>query len=107
MEKINRVDKPTTLITDDIKQVPKRAGFFVRAFYGDLGPTAGKKNPPVYHQKPSKCRRRPSSLETRTGAQGRARTGESPHPRTRVNVEAHQGAVPLHGRRSGRHLRNP
>ena len=42
MEKIKRVDKPTTLITDDIKQVPKRAGFFVRAFYGDLGPTAGK-----------------------------------------------------------------
>jgi len=37
MEKIRRVDKPTTLITDNIKQVPKRAGFFVRAFHGDLG----------------------------------------------------------------------
>ena len=32
----------TTLVTDDIKRVPKRAGFFVRAFYGDLGPNAGK-----------------------------------------------------------------
>lgn len=42
MEKIKRVDKPTTLITDKVKQVPKRAGFFVRAFYGDLGPKAGK-----------------------------------------------------------------
>lgn len=42
MEKIKRVDKTTTLITDDVKQVPKRAGFFVRAFYGDLGPKAGK-----------------------------------------------------------------
>lgn len=42
MEKIKRVDKMTTLITDDIKRVPKRAGFFVRAFYGDLGPKAGK-----------------------------------------------------------------
>lgn len=40
MEKIKRVDKPTTLITDDVKQVPKRAGFFFRAFYGDLGDTA-------------------------------------------------------------------
>jgi reductive dehalogenase len=42
MEKIRRVDSPTTLITDNVKQVPKRAGFFVRAFYGDLGPKAGK-----------------------------------------------------------------
>ncbi len=41
MEKLKRVDKPTTLITDNVKQVPKRAGFFVRAFYGDLGPKAG------------------------------------------------------------------
>ncbi len=37
MEKIRRVDRPTTLITDDVKRVPKRAGFFVRAFHGDLG----------------------------------------------------------------------
>jgi reductive dehalogenase len=42
MEKIKRVDKPTTLITDDIKGVPKRAGFFVRAFYGDLGKKPGE-----------------------------------------------------------------
>ena len=42
MEKIRRTDRPTTLITDDIKRVPKRAGFFVRAFFGDLGPKAGK-----------------------------------------------------------------
>ncbi|MFQ5659435.1 MAG: reductive dehalogenase [Gammaproteobacteria bacterium] len=40
MEKIKRVDKPTTLITDQIKRVPKRAGFFVRAFHGDLGTRA-------------------------------------------------------------------
>ena len=38
MEKIRRVERPTTLITDAVRQVPKRAGFFVRAFYGDLGP---------------------------------------------------------------------
>jgi reductive dehalogenase len=37
MEKIKRVDKPTTLITDQVKRVPRRAGFFVRAYYGDLG----------------------------------------------------------------------
>ena len=42
MEKIRRVDKPTTLITDDVKRVPKRAGFFVRAFYGDLGKKPGE-----------------------------------------------------------------
>ncbi len=37
MEKIRRVDKPTTLITDKIERVPLRANFFARAFYGDLG----------------------------------------------------------------------
>ncbi|NQU72941.1 MAG: reductive dehalogenase [Rhodospirillales bacterium] len=42
MEKIKRVDKPTTLITDKVKGVPKRAGFFVRAFYGDLGKKPGE-----------------------------------------------------------------
>ncbi|MFQ5472878.1 MAG: reductive dehalogenase [Dehalococcoidia bacterium] len=40
MEKIKRVDKPTTLITDSVKAVPKRAGFFVRAFHGDIGDKA-------------------------------------------------------------------
>ncbi len=38
MEKLKRVDVPTTLITDNIKRVPKRADGFVRAFFGDLGP---------------------------------------------------------------------
>lgn len=37
MERIKRVDAPTTLITDDVARVPKRADFFVRAFHGDLG----------------------------------------------------------------------
>ena len=41
MEKIRRVDRPTTLILDDqIKRPPKRADFFVRAFHGDIGATA-------------------------------------------------------------------
>ncbi len=40
MEKIKRVDKPTTLITDQVKSVPKRADGFVRAYFGDLGPKA-------------------------------------------------------------------
>lgn len=38
MEKIKRVDRPTTRITDDVPRVPKRANFFVRAAHGDLGP---------------------------------------------------------------------
>ncbi|MFQ6026742.1 MAG: Fe-S protein, partial [Dehalococcoidia bacterium] len=38
MEAIKRVDRPTTEISEDIPRVPKRAGFFVRARYGDLGP---------------------------------------------------------------------
>ena len=42
MHRLKRVERPTTLITDDIQRVPKRAGFFVRAFYGDLGPVAGR-----------------------------------------------------------------
>ncbi len=37
MERIRRVARPTTLITDDIARVPKRADFFARARHGDLG----------------------------------------------------------------------
>ncbi len=38
MEKIKRVDKPTTLIIEDeIKRVPRRADGFVRADHGDFG----------------------------------------------------------------------
>ncbi len=42
LEKIRRVSKPTTLITENVRRVPKRADFFVRAFYGDLGKKAGQ-----------------------------------------------------------------
>ena len=42
MEKIRRVERPTTLITDAVERVPKRAGFFVRAYHGDLGPRAAQ-----------------------------------------------------------------
>jgi len=42
MEKIRRVATPTTLITDHVQRVPKRAGFFMRAFHGDLGERAAK-----------------------------------------------------------------
>ncbi len=42
MEKIKRVDRPTTLITEAVQRVPKRAGFFFRAFHGDLGERAAK-----------------------------------------------------------------
>ncbi|MBM3568529.1 MAG: Fe-S protein [Alphaproteobacteria bacterium] len=41
MERVKRVDRPTTLILDDqIPRVPKRAAFFQRAFHGDLGDKA-------------------------------------------------------------------
>lgn len=40
MEKIKRVDKPTTYIGPNVKGVPKRADGFVRAFKGDFGPAA-------------------------------------------------------------------
>jgi hypothetical protein len=47
MEKITRVDEPTTLVLrDQIRRVPKRADLFARAFAGDLG------------EKPAKERRR-------------------------------------------------
>lgn len=42
MEKIKRVETPTTLITDDIKRAPKRADGFVRAFFGDMGKKPAK-----------------------------------------------------------------
>lgn len=39
MEKITRVDEPTTLIIDDeVQRVPVRGGGFPRAANGDLGP---------------------------------------------------------------------
>ncbi|MCP5024943.1 MAG: Fe-S protein [Actinomycetia bacterium] len=39
MERIKRVDEPTTLIIDDeVPRVPVRAGGFPRAAHGDLGP---------------------------------------------------------------------
>jgi len=41
MEQVRRVDLPTTLIIDDeVPRVPKRAAFFERALYGDLGEKA-------------------------------------------------------------------
>ncbi len=42
MEKLKRLDKPTTLITDNVQRVPKRADFFVRSFFGDMGPIAAR-----------------------------------------------------------------
>jgi ferredoxin len=38
IEHIQRVDIPTTLITEAIPRVPQRANFFTRAAHGDLGP---------------------------------------------------------------------
>lgn len=40
MERIKRAETPTTLLTDAIPRVPKRAAFFSRALAGDLGPKA-------------------------------------------------------------------
>ena len=37
MEKLRRVDRPTTLITDQVQRVPKRANFFIRGDFGDFG----------------------------------------------------------------------
>ncbi|MEO8202631.1 MAG: reductive dehalogenase domain-containing protein [Betaproteobacteria bacterium] len=43
MEKIRRVDEPTTLIVrEEIQRIPKRADLFSRALAGDLGPNAQK-----------------------------------------------------------------
>ena len=37
MEMIKRVDKTTTYISSDVPRMPKRANFFVRSGFGDLG----------------------------------------------------------------------
>jgi 3-chloro-4-hydroxyphenylacetate reductive dehalogenase len=42
MEKLRRVDKPTTLITDKVQQVDERESGFNRAFRGDYGPLVQK-----------------------------------------------------------------
>ena len=38
MEKIKRVDRPTTRISNHVPRLPRRANFFARAAFGDLGP---------------------------------------------------------------------
>jgi reductive dehalogenase len=38
MEKIKRMDRPTTRITANVPRVPMRSNFFMRAAFGDLGP---------------------------------------------------------------------
>src|SRR5690606_29670498 len=41
MERIKKVDQPTTLIfEDEVPRVPKRAAWFERAFRGDIGDKA-------------------------------------------------------------------
>ncbi|MFQ5742376.1 MAG: Fe-S protein [Acidobacteriota bacterium] len=40
MERIKRVESSTTLVTDAVPRVPKRASFFARARFGDLGEIA-------------------------------------------------------------------
>ena len=43
MEQVKRQDRPTTIIRDEeVPRVPKRAAFFTRATYGDLGEKAKK-----------------------------------------------------------------
>ncbi len=45
MEKLKRVSKTTTFISDDVPRVPKRANFFNRAALGDLGAKAKSERP--------------------------------------------------------------
>lgn len=37
MEKLKRIERPTTRITEEVPRIPRRANFFVRAGFGDLG----------------------------------------------------------------------
>ena len=45
MEKLKRVPKTTTFISDDVPRVPKRANFFNRAALGDLGAKSKRERP--------------------------------------------------------------
>ncbi len=45
MEKLKRVPKTTTFISDNVPRVPKRANFFNRAALGDLGDKAKRERP--------------------------------------------------------------
>ena len=56
MERIQRVDEPTTLVLrDEIKRMPKRADLFTRALAGDLGerPSASARASPSSTRSPS------------------------------------------------------
>ena len=52
MEKIKRVPKTTTYISDDVPRVPKRANFFNRAMLGDLGPKLQRERPRFVNKLP-------------------------------------------------------
>jgi reductive dehalogenase len=53
MERIKRVDAPTTLVLEDeVPRVPKRAAFFERALQGDLGGKAQKERMRFAHKHP-------------------------------------------------------
>ncbi len=52
MEKIRRMERPTTLIMDKVPRVPKRANFFSRAALGDLGPKPQRELPRIVTKYP-------------------------------------------------------
>jgi reductive dehalogenase len=52
MEKIKRVARTTTYISNDVPRVPKRANFFNRAMLGDLGAKAKRERPRFVNKLP-------------------------------------------------------
>lgn len=52
MEKIKRVPKTTTYISDDVPRMPKRANFFNRAMLGDLGAKPQRERPRFVNKLP-------------------------------------------------------
>ena len=106
MEKLRRVDRPTTLITENVKQVPKRAGFFVRAFYGDLGPKPAREIRRFITKNPLNAAIGHLHWKHVPRSQGRSggREGAAPQRRGRA-YETHQVALLLPRRRHGRGLR--
>ncbi|MEM7347236.1 MAG: reductive dehalogenase domain-containing protein, partial [Chloroflexota bacterium] len=52
MEMIKRVPQTTTLISDKIPRMPKRANFFMRAFHGDMGPKVKSQFPRFVNKYP-------------------------------------------------------
>jgi reductive dehalogenase len=89
MEKIRRVDSPTTYISDDVPRVPKRSNFFNRAASGDLGAKAKRERSRFVGKIPSARAMGKICREHLAVHKGEAAEQQAPLPDDPIEVAEH------------------